>query len=69
MTKYFLPRASFRAIWDCILLHGHVGYSSEYPLGRRLVDSIAWMIGDGTREVMETIIVRELMGKDMVAYK
>jgi cyclohexanecarboxyl-CoA dehydrogenase len=69
MAKYFLPRASFRAIWDCILAHGHVGYSSEYPLGRRLVDSISWMIGDGTREVMETIIVRDMIGKDMVAYK
>jgi len=69
MCKYFLPRVSFRAIWDCILAHGHVGYSSEYPLGRRLMDSIAWMIGDGTREIMETIIVRDLIGKDFVAYK
>jgi len=69
MAKYFLPRASMKAIWDCVLLHGYLGYSEEYPLMRRMVDSIAWQIGDGTREIMDTILVRDLLGRDMVAYK
>jgi cyclohexanecarboxyl-CoA dehydrogenase len=69
MAKYFLPRACTKAIWDCVLLHGYIGYSEEYPLMRRMVDSISWQIGDGTREVMDTILVRDLIGRDYVAYR
>ena len=69
MGKYLAPRVSFRAIWDCILLHGHLGYSEESPLGRRLLDCMAWQIGDGTREIQETVIVQAKLGKDMIAYR
>jgi cyclohexanecarboxyl-CoA dehydrogenase len=68
-AKWWGPRVATQAIWDCIVLHGHVGFSTEYLLGRRLLDSMCWQLGDGTQEVMKTILVRNIMGKDMVAYK
>jgi cyclohexanecarboxyl-CoA dehydrogenase len=68
-AKWWAPRVATQAIWDCIVLHGHVGFSTEYLLGRRLLDSMCWQLGDGTQEVMKTILVRNIMGKDMVAYK
>jgi Acyl-CoA dehydrogenases len=68
-AKWWTPRVATEVIHDCILLHGHVGFSTEYFLGRRLLDAMTWEIGDGTQEIMKTILVREVMGKDMVAYK
>ncbi len=68
MAKYLAPRVSFQAIWDCTLFHGHLGYSEEYPLGRRLMDCLSHQIADGTREIQEVVMVAGIMGKDMVAY-
>jgi Acyl-CoA dehydrogenases len=69
MAKYLAPRVSFRAIWDSILFHGHLGYSEEYPLGRRLLDCLSWQIGDGTREIQEIVMVGGILGRDLVAYR
>ena len=36
MCKWWGPQVTFNAIHDCLLLHGHIGYSEEYPLEQRL---------------------------------
>ena len=64
MCKLFAPRVSLKAIHAALLVHGHIGYSEEFPLAQRLKDVLAWEIGDGTHEIMKTIIVREMMGKE-----
>ena len=62
MCKWWGPRVAFDAVHDCILLHGHIGYSEEYPLEQRLRDCLGLEFTDGTAEIMKTIIARDLMG-------
>jgi cyclohexanecarboxyl-CoA dehydrogenase len=45
-------------------LHGHYGYSDEFPIEQRLRDVIGWQIGDGTPQIQKLIISRLLLGKD-----
>ncbi len=55
-----MAKASADAIHKCLLLHGHSGYSRRLPIEQRLRDVIGWQIGDGSEEVMNLIIAREL---------
>jgi cyclohexanecarboxyl-CoA dehydrogenase len=63
MCKWWCPEVAFNAIHDCILLHGHVGYSEEHPLEQRLRDAMGLEFADGTAQIMKIIVARELMGK------
>jgi cyclohexanecarboxyl-CoA dehydrogenase len=68
MTKWWAPRLAADTIHQCLLLHGHYGYTSELPLEQRLRDVIGLEIGDGTAEVMKMIVARELMGRESLPY-
>ena len=64
MCKWFCPEVAVRAIHNCLLIHGHAGYSADLPLEQRLRDVIGLEIGDGTAQIMKLIIVRDLMGRE-----
>ena len=66
MCKWFGPKVAVRVVHDALLMHGHVGYSEEYPLQQRLKEAIGFEIADGTAEIMKLIIVREILGKEYV---
>ena len=68
MVKWWCPRMAFDIIHECLLIHGHYGYSKDLPLEQRLRDAIVPEIGDGTAEVMKSIIVREMMGREFRGY-
>jgi len=68
MVKWWAPRLSVEAIHQCLLLHGHYGYTDELPFEQRLRDVIGLEIGDGTAEVMKIIVARELMGRESLPY-
>jgi cyclohexanecarboxyl-CoA dehydrogenase len=68
MVKWWGPRLSVDAIHQCLLLHGHYGYTDELPFEQRLRDVIGLEIGDGTAEVMKLIVARELMGRESLPY-
>ncbi|MFQ5826182.1 MAG: acyl-CoA dehydrogenase family protein [Dehalococcoidia bacterium] len=68
MCKWLSPKVAFRVIHDALLIHGHVGYSEEFPLEQRLRDVIGWEMADGTAEIMKIIISRELMGREFLPY-
>ena len=68
MVKWMAPRFSTNAIRDCIVLHGHYGYTKEYPLKQRLRDVLAIEIADGTSQVSKLVVQRELMGRDFMPY-
>jgi cyclohexanecarboxyl-CoA dehydrogenase len=68
MCKWWAVQVAVRAIHDALLIHGHIGYSKEYPLEQRLRDTIGFEIGDGTAEIMKIIICRELLGKEFLPY-
>ena len=64
MAKWWVPKISVEAIHECLLLHGHYGYTDEFPIEQRLRDVIGWQIGDGTQQIQKLIISRQLMGRD-----
>jgi len=68
MVKWWCPRMAFNIIHECLLIHGHYGYSRDLPIEQRLRDAILPEIGDGTAEIMKSIIVRETLGREFLDY-
>lgn len=63
MAKFWAPKLATEVIHQCLLTFGHMGYSSENPLGQRLRDVIGLEIGDGTAQVSKLVIARTLLGR------
>jgi cyclohexanecarboxyl-CoA dehydrogenase len=68
MCKWLGPRSAVEAAHDCLLMFGHYGYTTDYPLEQRLRDIIAVEIADGTAQIQKIIIARELFGRAFVPY-
>jgi cyclohexanecarboxyl-CoA dehydrogenase len=68
MAKWWAPKLAVQTVHQCLLLHGHYGYTDELPFEQRMRDLIGLEIGDGTAEVMKVIVARELMGRDTLPY-
>ena len=68
MLKWWVPRLAVETIHQCLLLHGHYGYTDELPLEQRLRDVVGLEIGDGTANVMKIVVARELMGRETLPY-
>lgn len=66
MCKWWAPRVAVQAINDCIVLHGHVGWSTEMPLQQLLLDVSGLQIGDGTPQIQKLVIARHLIGRNYV---
>jgi cyclohexanecarboxyl-CoA dehydrogenase len=66
MVKWWCPRTAFQIIHECLLIHGHYGFSQDLPIEQRLRDSILTELGDGTAEIMKLIIARDLLGREFV---
>jgi cyclohexanecarboxyl-CoA dehydrogenase len=69
MAKWFAPKTAVDVIHNCLLAHGHSGYTKDLPHQQRLRDVIGLEIGDGTAQVMKMIIAREKVGKLAVQYQ
>jgi cyclohexanecarboxyl-CoA dehydrogenase len=68
MTKWWGPRLAVETIHQCLLLHGHYGYTDELPFEQRMRDVIGLEIGDGAAEVMKMVVARELLGRESLPY-
>jgi len=68
MVKWWAPKLARETIHQCLLLHGHYGYTDELPFEQRLRDVIGLEIGDGSAEIMKIIVARELMGRETLPY-
>jgi cyclohexanecarboxyl-CoA dehydrogenase len=64
MCKWWPPKLSADIIHECLLVHGHYGYTDEYPFEQRLRDVIGLEIGDGTAQIQKLIIARKLIGEE-----
>lgn len=64
MVKWWVPEIAADAIHQCLLLHGHYGYSRDLPIEQRLRDVIGWQVGDGTAQIQKLIISRQLLGRE-----
>jgi cyclohexanecarboxyl-CoA dehydrogenase len=68
MVKSWVPRLAVDTIHQCLLLHGHYGYTDELPLEQRMRDVMGLEIGDGAAAIMKIVVARELMGRESLPY-
>lgn len=62
MVKWWVPQIAAATIHQCLLIHGHYGYTKELPIEQRLRDVIGWQIGDGTPQIQKVILARKIFG-------
>jgi cyclohexanecarboxyl-CoA dehydrogenase len=68
MAKLFGTQLSTQVIHDCMILHGHYGYSEDFGLGKRMQDIIGLEIGEGPHQIQKLIIARERLGREYLPY-
>jgi cyclohexanecarboxyl-CoA dehydrogenase len=59
MCKWLAPKTAVEVIHQCLLTHGHYGWSLDLPHQQRLRDVMGLEIGDGTAQIMKMVIARE----------
>jgi cyclohexanecarboxyl-CoA dehydrogenase len=67
MTKLYATDVSLQTIRDCVVLHGHSGFSEELPLQAMLRDVSGLEIGEGTPQIQKVVIGRALLGREATA--
>jgi cyclohexanecarboxyl-CoA dehydrogenase len=67
-AKWLAPELCADVLHQCILLQGHLGFSLDLPHQQRMRDVIGLEIGDGTAQIMKTIVAREIIGKTARPY-
>lgn len=65
MCKWWGPKLAYDVIHQCLLLHGHGGYDRGL-MEQRLRDVLGFQIGDGTAQIMKTIVARARAGRKAV---
>lgn len=65
MAKWWGPKLAYDVIHQCLLCFGHGGYDRG-PMEQRLRDVLGFQIGDGTAQIMKTIIARTRAGRKNV---
>lgn len=63
MCKWLGPKTAVDIIHQCLLTHGHYGWSLDLPHQQRLRDVMGLEIGDGTAQIMKLIIAREKLSR------
>lgn len=61
MAKLFASEVALQAAQDSMRVHGGYGYSAEFEIERLYRDSILMTIGEGTSDIMRTVIARSLV--------
>ena len=61
MAKRFVTDMSFKIVNEALQIHGGYGYLKDYPLERNLRDVRVHQILEGTNEIMNVIISREIL--------
>jgi cyclohexanecarboxyl-CoA dehydrogenase len=59
MCKWLAPKTAYDTIRQCLLTHGHYGWSMDLPHQQRMRDVMGLEIGDGTAQIMKLIIGRD----------
>ena len=65
MCKWWAPQLAYDTVHQCLLMHGHGGYDRG-PMEQRLRDLLGFQIGDGTAQIMKTIVARHHAGRHAV---
>ena len=65
MCKWWAPQLAYEVVHQCLLTHGHGGYDRGV-MEQRLRDVLGFQIGDGTAQIMKTVIARARAGRGAV---
>jgi alkylation response protein AidB-like acyl-CoA dehydrogenase len=64
MAKLFASEIAIRAALDAMRIHGGYGYSTEFEIERLYRDAPLMAIGEGTNDILRTVIARTLLRDD-----
>lgn len=62
MAKYFASETAITASLESMRVHGGYGYSTEFDVERYYRDAPLMSIGEGTNDIMRTVIAKALVG-------
>lgn len=68
MCKWYVPKTSCEILHQCLILHGHYGYTTDLPHHQRYCDVLGLQIGDGTAQIQKMVIAREKAGRVVLQY-
>ncbi len=68
MCKWYVPKTACEIIHQCLILHGHYGYTTDLPHHQRYADVLGLQIGDGTAQIQKLVIAREKVGRIALQY-
>ena len=60
-AKLFASKIAMDAAIECVQIHGSYGYIQDYGMGELIRDAKITEIYEGTSEIQELVISRELM--------
>ncbi len=63
MAKVFCSEVALEAAIDAMKVHGGYGYSTEFEVERLYRDSILMSIGEGTNDILRTVVARTLLSR------
>ena len=66
MAKYFASEVAIKASLEAMRIHGGYGYSTEYVVERLYRDAPLMSIGEGTNDIMRTVIAKALVAGTVV---
>jgi len=64
MAKMFASEVALQNAIEALKVHGGYGYSTEYEVERLYRDAILMSIGEGTNDVLRTVIAKSLIKGD-----
>jgi alkylation response protein AidB-like acyl-CoA dehydrogenase len=64
MAKLFASEVALKCALDAMRIHGGHGYSQELDIERLYRDAPLMAIGEGTNEILRTVIARQLIQQD-----
>lgn len=66
MAKIFCSEVALDTSIDAMKVHGGYGYSTEYEVERFYRDSILMSVGEGTNDVLRTVVAKSLIRRETV---
>jgi alkylation response protein AidB-like acyl-CoA dehydrogenase len=63
MAKLFCSETAMEIALDAIRVHGGYGYSTEFDVERYFRDAPLMIVGEGTNEIQQDVIVRQLVAR------
>ena len=69
-AKLYAPEVAFTTVKKAMMWYGAAGYSKENDLEMAMRGLMSYLVGaEGAANIMRTILVRELLGPEFVAYR